>query len=155
MLALVLLFQTALLALIFYTLKNEKNLPSPSPATATLEETAQRILRDLEEKIGKLQSLLDQADSRIQAISELQASLRIAAWEKKQEATEIEPTGTEQRPEQPSSAECEGSSFAVPPQYLKAYHLLQEGKTLPEVAKETQIAKGEIQLILGLLSAQS
>lgn len=137
MLGAVLLLQTLILICILFQLKTWQKPHDGAPGfLKTLEETAQQIVADLEAKTRALEALLKQADSRIQAMSELQASYRIDEWQKQEKKQKQE------------------GKFSVPPQYIEAYNLLQKGKTIHQVAKETQIAKGEIQLILDLTETQ-
>ena len=107
-----------------------------------LQETAREINATIDTKMIALKRLIDEADAQIQAMKELSAKREQLPEEQTDEPEPSEPSP----PEPPLSLEARRRRELEE----QIYRLTDEGKTVLEIARLTDVPRGEVELVLSL-----
>ncbi|KEO82960.1 DUF6115 domain-containing protein [Tumebacillus flagellatus] len=111
-------------------------------------DTFKALERETQAKLAEQQSVIQALEQRLQEVEQKAAAQAMLP------ATPA-PGGTETPPTEPEPApEPKAPSFLVNEKYAKVVELSDRGLTPPQIARETGIGIGEIQLVLGLVKRE-
>jgi hypothetical protein len=111
-----------------------------------LHTISRDVTFDLEEKLAQLKELLQMADTKLEGLTSADAA-------QSEMQTPTEPEALDAMPAEEWDPEAEIGPHEVSAhldRYRRIYELADQGLSLDEIARQVEMGKGEIQLILSL-----
>lgn len=115
-----------------------------------LQALSGEMTADLEEKLSELKELLHLADTTIGEMSVPESTEEPPSEAGKEGNADKEDNAEQSETELQPAAEEEMTPSPLLERYNEIFHMAEEGLTIDEIARRTQMGKGEIQLILSL-----
>ncbi len=115
-----------------------------------LQALSGAMTADLEGKLSELKELLHLADTTIGEMSASEPIEDSPSVVEEEEHIDREDNDVQSETELQSAAEEKMTPSPLLERYNEIFHMAEEGLTIDEIARRTQMGKGEIQLILSL-----